>query len=96
MIAAPPSSLGAVQVSATAPSPAWPETAVGAPGAVAPARGVTAALAAESAPVPTAFVAATVNVYAVPFVRPVTWAPAVAEPVSTGVRAVAPACGVMR
>ena len=35
------------------------------------ATGVMAALAAESAPVPTALVAATLNVYAVPFVSPV-------------------------
>ena len=48
-----------------------PGTPVGAPGAVT-ACGVNAALAAESAPVPTALVAATLNVYAVPFVRPVT------------------------
>lgn len=34
--------------------------------------GVTAALATDAAPVPAEFVAVTVNVYAVPFVRPVT------------------------
>jgi hypothetical protein len=34
--------------------------------------GVTALDGAEAAPVPTAFVALTVNVYAVPFVRPAT------------------------
>jgi hypothetical protein len=44
-------------------------TAVGAPGTV---DGVTAAEADEAAPVPDAFVAVTVNVYEVPFVRPVT------------------------
>ena len=44
-------------------------TAVGAPGTVA---GTTAADADEAAPVPDAFVAVTVNVYEVPFVRPVT------------------------
>ena len=42
---------------------------VGAPGTVA---GVTAFEAADGAPVPTKFVAVTVKVYDVPFVRPVT------------------------
>jgi hypothetical protein len=41
---------------------------VGAPGTV---EGVAAAEAVDAAPVPEAFVAVTVNVYAVPFVRPV-------------------------
>ena len=45
------------------------DTEVGAPGVVA---GVTALLALDALPVPTAFVAVTVKVYAVPFVRPVT------------------------
>ncbi len=44
------------------------ETEVGAPGTV---EGTAAADATEAAPVPLAFVAVTVNVYAVPFVRPV-------------------------
>jgi hypothetical protein len=44
-------------------------TAVGAPGTV---DGVTAAEAVEAAPVPDTFVAVTVNVYEVPFVRPAT------------------------
>jgi len=42
---------------------------VGAPGTV---DGVATADATEAAPVPDAFVAVTVKVYAVPFVRPVT------------------------
>src|SRR4051812_49828747 len=42
---------------------------VGAPGTVA---GVTLFEADDAAPVPTALVAVTVNVYAVPFVRPAT------------------------
>ena len=71
MIALPPFEAGAVQESATWYCRPCRETPVGAPGAVT-ACGVRAALAAESAPVPTAFVAATLNVYAVPFVRPVT------------------------
>ena len=44
-------------------------TVVGAPGTV---RGVTAVLAVDGALVPAALVAVTVNVYAVPLVRPVT------------------------
>ena len=44
-------------------------TDVGAPGATA---GTAAADATETAPVPAEFVALTVNVYEVPFVRPVT------------------------
>ena len=44
------------------------ETEVGAPGTV---DGVAAADATAAEPVPDAFVAVTVNVYAVPFVRPV-------------------------
>jgi hypothetical protein len=45
------------------------DTPVGAPGTVA---GTAAAEAAEAAPVPAEFVAVTVNVYEVPFVRPET------------------------
>ena len=41
-------------------------------GALAGAAGVTGADAAEVAPVPTEFVAVTVNVYDAPFVRPLT------------------------
>jgi hypothetical protein len=57
--------------------------------------GDTAGLALEAAPVPTLFVADTVNVYAVPFVNPVTTAD-VAEPLLTltGVCAVEPIYGV--
>jgi hypothetical protein len=44
-------------------------TDVGAPGAVA---GITAFDDTESAPEPTAFTAATLNVYDTPFVKPVT------------------------
>ncbi len=46
-----------------------PDTEVGAPGTV---DGVTAAESVEAAPVPDTFVAVTLNVYEVPFVRPVT------------------------
>ena len=72
MIALPPSEDGAVQPSATEWSPGEPKTFVGAPGTVAAARGVIGGDGAESAPVPAALVAATVNVYVVPLVRPVT------------------------
>ena len=48
-------------------------TAVGAPGTVFGATGVTAVEAAEATELPTAFVATTVKVYAVPFVNPVTF-----------------------
>jgi hypothetical protein len=41
-------------------------------GAAAPPDGVTAAEAADAVPAPTPFAALTVNVYAVPLVRPVT------------------------
>ena len=57
---------------------------------------MTAAEAAESGPVPTALIAATVNVYAVPFVRPVTVKVVVVEPVRIGVWAVPPIDGVTR
>ena len=49
-----------------------PGVAARAEGATGVVIGVTAADAVEAAPVPAAFVAVTVNVYAVPFVRPVT------------------------
>ena len=60
------------------------------------AFGVRAALAAESAPVPIAFVAATVNVYAVPFVRPVIERVVAVVPVLIAVCAVVPMYGVIR
>ena len=49
--------------------PAVAVTAVGAPGTV---NGVTAALADDAREEPAALVAVTVNVYAVPLIRPVT------------------------
>lgn len=69
MIAEPPLLDGAVHDTLAWPSPAVPVTAVGAPGTVA---GVTADDADDAVPVPAALVAVTVNVYAVPFVKPVT------------------------
>jgi hypothetical protein len=67
----PPFAAGAVHVSATALSRGDPLTAVGGPGIVGGA-GVTEAEGSDSAPNPEMFEAATVKVYAVPFVRPVT------------------------
>jgi hypothetical protein len=58
---------GAVQETVAEPLPAVAETPVGTPGTAA---GVTELDAADGDPVPTAFVAVTVNVYAVPFVNP--------------------------
>ena len=62
MTALPPSEAGAVQVTVALASPAVADAAVGAPGTVAAAVGVTAVEAAEAAPVPMALVAVTVNV----------------------------------
>ena len=68
MIALPPLA-GADHVTVAEPLPA---TAVGAAGAAGTAAGVTALEAGDASPVPTALVAATVKVYAVPFVKPDT------------------------
>ena len=72
------------------------DTFVGAAGAVGVAVGVTAFDAAEAGPVPTALVADTLNVYAVPLVSPVTVAVVAGGlPVTVvGVCAVAPMNGV--
>ena len=69
MIAKPPLLAGAVKATLAEALPAVATGEVGAPGTVA---GVTAADAADAAPGPTAFVAVTVKVYAVPLVRPPT------------------------
>ena len=69
-MALPPLSVGAFQVITTFPSLSiLATTLVGAPGTV---RGVIDADGNEASPVPMPFVAATVKVYAVPLVRPVT------------------------
>jgi hypothetical protein len=63
VIALPPFDEGAVHETVSLPLPERAAVApVGAPGAVASARVVAVPLAADDAPVPTAFVAATVNV----------------------------------
>jgi hypothetical protein len=62
-------SAGAVHETAMEPCPGVAVTAVGGCGT---ATGVTAPDGADAAPNPNAFVARTVKVYAVPFVRPAT------------------------
>jgi hypothetical protein len=68
----PPSEAGAVKLIFACALPAVALTAVGAPGTVAAIAGVMLLDAADAGPVPTLLVAPTVQVYAVPFVRPVT------------------------
>ena len=53
-------------------------------------RGVTLAEMADCAPVPTAFTAATLNLYAVPLVRPLNGKAAVADPTKRVVAPVTP------
>ena len=70
MIAAPPVDAGAAhETTDCAFAFDVAVTNVGAPGAVA---GTAAPEAADATPVPAEFVAVTVNVYEVPFVRPTT------------------------
>jgi hypothetical protein len=68
VIAEPPFELGALNVTVASPLPAVAVPIVGASGTVA---GTIELLVADAVLVPTAFVAVTVNVYVVPFVRPV-------------------------
>ena len=67
--AEPPSDDGADHETSTEESPNTPDIPVGAPGTVA---GTTADDADEAEPAPALFVAVTVNVYDVPFARPLT------------------------
>ena len=69
VIAVPPFGAGAVKVTVACVFPRVAVPIVGAPGTM---LGTTPLEALEAAPVPTAFVAWTVKVYAVPFVKPVT------------------------
>jgi len=69
MIAEPPLLAGGVKATEACALPALAVPMVGAPGTVA---GVTEFDGAEAGPGPTAFVAVTVKVYAVPFASPVT------------------------
>jgi hypothetical protein len=68
VIADPPLLAGAVNVIVAWPFPAVVTTLVGAFGVVA---GITELLVLEAVLVPTLFVAVTVNVYVIPFVKPV-------------------------
>jgi hypothetical protein len=72
VIAEPPLLTGAVNATDACPLPAVADTAVGTPGTVAEAVGVTGLDAAEGVPLPTTFVALTVNVKLVPLLNPVT------------------------
>ncbi len=69
VIVDPPLLTGAVNVTVASPLPRVAVPIVGASGAVA---GVIELLVAEGVLVPFALIATTVNVYVVPFVRPVT------------------------
>jgi hypothetical protein len=69
VIAEPPLLGGAVHDTTACAFPGAAFTAVGAPGTV---LGVTAALGKEASELPAALAAVSVNVYAVPLVRPVT------------------------
>jgi hypothetical protein len=68
-VSALPGAAGAVHLTTAEAFAAAAVPMIGAPGT---GLGVTAALAREAAEVPTALVAVTLNVYAVPLVRPVT------------------------
>ena len=68
MIGLPPSDTGVFHRTVSNMLPGVSETMVGAPGRVA---GVAGADASDAGPVPTALVAVTVKVYAVPLVSPV-------------------------
>jgi len=66
---------GTDQDTVTCPSPRATEIPAGALGTAA---GVTSTVDADKGPVPAAFTAATLNVYAVPFTKPeITWDTAV-------------------
>jgi hypothetical protein len=69
MIPLPPLEVGAVHDNETCPSPRVGTTDVGVPEVV---NGVTLEEAVENVPRPAPLIAATRNVYAVPFVSPVT------------------------
>ncbi len=85
---------GATQLTVADPSPATAVGAAGAAGTVAAATGVTTFDAADDGPVPTAFVAATLNVYAVPFTKPDTNTDVAPAPAGVDACAVEPTNGV--
>jgi hypothetical protein len=86
-----PAPMGAVHVTVAELLPRTAVTDVGAAGNVA---GTTELDDTESAPVPTAFTAATLNVYDVPFARPVTICDTAVPINTTDVCAVLPTNGV--
>src|SRR6185312_6422905 len=94
MIALPPSEVGAFHLSPADPLPTDAMTSVGGPGGGA-GCGVMTGEAVESAPMPAALIAATLNVYPTPFVRPPTMKFVAAEPVNTGACAAEPTYGVI-
>jgi hypothetical protein len=73
VITLPPLFVGATNATLAEAFPAVATTPVGAPGTIIVAVGVTAVEAAEAAELPTELVATTVKVYAVLFVKPVTF-----------------------
>jgi hypothetical protein len=87
MIALPPLETGAVHDNETCPLPRVGVTEVGVPGVV---NGVTLDEAVENVPRPAPLIAATRNVYAVPFVNPVTVTEAVVDTESLKVVHVVP------
>ena len=89
MIAAPPVFVAAEKLTVALPLLPLAEIPVGTPGAVV--AGVTADDALEVVPVPTALVATTENVYAVPLVNPFT---VIGDDVPVAVTAVPPPTGV--
>ena len=82
-------------MSETAPSRGAPVTPVGAPGTVGGA-GVTGFDSTDSGPGPEPLTASTVNVYVVPFWRPVSVYVVAVLPVLIGVWATPPMYGVIR
>ena len=87
MIAEPPLLAGATHDSTTCPFAGTPATLVGKPGTV---LGVTVFDDADTAPAPAALTAATLNVYAVPFAKPVNVKLVAADPTSRAVAPVTP------
>ncbi len=90
-MAAPPVEAGAVQLTVAEALPPVAVPMVGAPGVVA---GVTELDWAEAVPVPTLLIAATVKVYVVPLVSPVTVSLVAVELKVWAVWAVPPMYGV--
>jgi hypothetical protein len=80
LVSGAPPSEGSVNATLSVPFPAVTELMIGASGTV---RGVTAELGSDGSDAPMALSARTRNTYAVPFVRPLTIAAVVVEPVAS-------------